>query len=278
MKLQNKLKNLGLFDFLIIIFVIFLAVGVGVFFFRGTRYIETTVKITEDSILYVRNNPQAWFVYLFKEGMRERDGLGRTSVEIGKVKFYDSGEAKKAVYLNLKLKANYNKRSQNYTYKGKPLLVGNPIKVELEGIIAEGLVTAIEGIPDTRKEVEIVVKSQVVDYNLIFPETIGIQPFLANAIRVDDRVKDSNGKEIIRILEKTEEAAKKIVTNDKGEVFLRRDPVKKDVYLTLKLLVKQINDEYYLFDDVQVKIDNRVPIHTSKYSIYPLVTEIIKTP
>ncbi len=278
MKLQNKLKNLGLFDFLIIIFVIFLAIGAGVFFFRGTRYIKTTVKITEDSILYVRNNPQAWFVYLFKEGMRERDGLGRTSAEIEKVNFYDSGGAEKAVYLNLKLKVNYNKRSQNYTYKGKPLLVGSPIKVEFEDIVAEGLVTAVEGVDDPRKSVELIVKSQILDSNPVFPETNGIQPFLAEAIKVGDEVRDSDGREVITVLGKTEEAAKKIVTNDKGEVFLRRDPVKKDVYLILKLLVKQINDEYYLFDDIQVKVGNGIPIHTVNYSIWPTVTEILKTP
>jgi hypothetical protein len=236
------------------------------------------VKITEDSILYVRNNPQAWFVYLFKEGMRERDGLGRTSAEIEKVNYYDSGEAKKAVYLNLRLRVDYNKRSRNYLYKGKPLLIGSPIKIEFEDIITEGLVTSVEGVDDPRKDVELIVKSQIFDLNPVFPETNGVQPFLAEAINVDDKVRDSNGREVITVLEKTEEAAKKIVTNDKGEVFLRRDPVKKDVYLTLKLLVRQINDEYYLFDDIQVKIGNGIPIHTVNYSIWPVVTEILKTP
>jgi len=83
---------------------------------------------------------------------------------------------------------------------------------------------------------------------------------------------------VVTVLEKTEELAKKIVTNDKGEVFLRRNPLKKDVYLTLKLLAKQTNNEYFLFDDLQIKIGNEIPILTENYSVWPVITEFVKTP
>lgn len=278
MNLKNKIKNLGLFDFLMIAFLILIIVFFGVFFSRKTKYLEVTVKITEDNILYASNNPQAWFVYLFKPGMKEKNGLGQISAEVKKVYFYDISEAKKAAYINLKLRTNYNRQSQNYSYKGKSLLVGSPIKIELQDVLIEGLVTAIEGLPDPRKEVELIVKSQIFGDNSVFPETNGIPAFLADAVKVGDKFYDSENKAVVTILEKTEEPAKKITTNDKGEVFLRRDPLKKDVYLTLKLLAKQINNEYFLFDDLQIKIGDGIPILTESYSVWPTITEFVKIP
>jgi len=278
MNIKNKIKNLGLFDFLMIGFLILIIVFFAVFFSRKTKYLEVTIKITENSILYAKNNPQAWFVYLFKPGMKEKNGLGQTSAEVEKVYFYDVSEAKKAAYIDLKLKTNYNRQSQNYSYKGKALLVGSPIKIELQDVLIEGLVTAVEGLPDPRKEVELIVKSQILENNLVFPETNGIPIFLADAVKVGDKFYNSENKAVVTVLEKNEELAKKIVTNDKGEVFLRRDPLKKDVYLTLKLLAKQTNNEYFLFDDLQIKIGNGIPILTESYSVWPVITEFVKTP
>lgn len=274
-----KDKQLHVFDIVWLLGLAFLTFVLLVFLLRRNEYIDVTVKVTNDDILYSQRTPPAWFPFLFQEGMSEKDGLGRTTAEIKKVFVYDDspeGELheRKGVHLLLRIRATYNKRKNQYSYKGKPLLVGTPIKVEFERILTNALVTGIEGINDPRKTLELVVDTQVIDYQSAFPSTRGVEPFITEAIKVGDTVKDLNDEVIVTVLEKQVTPAKRVSVDASGRALLVQDPIKKDLYLKLKLMVKEVSGEYYLFDDIKVTVSRRVPIHFNNLSVFPTVTKI----
>lgn len=279
--LKSKKKYLNLFDILIIIAIVLTAAFLAFFFLRRSKHLTVIVKITNQNVLYAFDSPPNWFVYYFKEGMAANDGLGRKTAEIKEIYRYDAGPSNKALYLTLNLKADYSKSSGKLSYQGKPLIIGAPIKIEFQDILAEGLVTYIEGAVDETKTKEMLVEARIIKENEAFPETTGVSTFIAEAISAGQQVKDSLGNVLITIVDKRVEPAEKIVTDSRGSVFVSRDPLKKDVFLTLKLRVKEVGSdvneyEYYVFDDVRVKIGTSIPIHLKNISIYPVVTKILE--
>lgn len=274
-KSTSYLRNLKFFDFLVISLFIVLGISFFFFFFRQSKYITVKLKITEKNVLYAYSAPPSWFVYLFKEGMKERDGLGRVNAEVLDVYFYDTTPANKAVYLTLKLRATYSSRSRGYKYKGKVVAAGEGLRINLEKILAEGLIVEVEGMESPFEEVHLQVKAQIVEIDRVFSETTGTEAYIADAIRVGDKVFDSSGRFMAEVMEKKVQPAQKNTFDDKGNVYQRFDPRKKDIFLTLKVRAKKINNEFYFFDDVRIKVSGDLPFHFKDISIYPVVTEIL---
>ncbi len=273
-KLLSKRKQkryLSLFDFLILTAVFLTAVFLAFFFLRKSKYVTVVVKVTNKNVLYSWDNPPSWFSYYFKEGVAAKDGLGRKTAEIKKVYRYDTDPSHKALYLTLKLKANYSHGTGKLSYEGTPLIIGTPIKIDFQNILTEGLVTYIEGIEDDRVNKEMLVRVQVKDQ----------EAFVARAINSGAEIKDSLGNNLITVLEKRVEPALKSIPDNWGNLVASRDPLKKDIYLTLRLKVReesnQINEhEYYLFDDVRVNIATIIPLHFKNVEVYSEVIEILE--
>jgi len=269
-----KNKELYLFDLLWVLGLGLLAFILLVFLFRKDEYINVTIKITNDNVLYSQTISPAWFSYFFREGMKEKDGLGRTRAEIKRVYIYNTSPDKKALYLLLRIKATFNKRTNQYSYKGRPLLIGAFLKVEFQRILANGLVTEIEGMEDLRKIKEIIVETQVMDYQTAFPSTRGVDPYLAEEVREGDVVRDLDGEAIITVLEKRVKPAQRVSVDSLGRAHLIQDPLKKDLYLKLKLKIKEVNHEYYLFDDIRVSVSQKIPVHFDTLTLYPTIIKI----
>jgi hypothetical protein len=265
-----------LFDFLIAFLLFVLAVSFLVFFFRQSKFLVVKLKITEKNVLYAQTTPPYWFVYLFKEGMREVDGLGRTTAEVVEVYFYDSSPTNKAVYLTVKLRTTYNSRTKEHQYKGMTVAVGEGLRINLPKVLAEGLVVEVEGKENPYEEVSLQVRTQLIEERPVFSETTGVEVFVADSIEVGDKVLDSSGKAIAEVLEKEAFPARKITFDDRGNIYQKLDPRLKDVFLKLKVRAKKINNEYYFADDVRIKVDLVLPLHFQGVSIYPTIIEISK--
>lgn len=269
-------KKLQFFDYLVAGFFLLLAGAFFIFFFRKGRYLTVRVKVTERNVLYASSTPPSWFVYLFKKGMKEKDGLGRLSAEITDVYFYDSKINKKAVYLTLKLRTTYNRRTGEYKYKGIPVVVGEGLRINFEKILVEGLIVEVEGLKNPYEEVYFKVKVQLQEKNQVFSETTGVDPFVAEAIKVGDKVFDSKGEVVAEVLTKEIYPAKKNTFDARGNVYQKTDPRLKDVFLTLRIKAKKIHNEFYFLDDIRLKVNSVIPLHFRNLSIWPIITEISK--
>lgn len=273
--ITKRLKNLTLFDKAIIIIAVLGVILFAYVFFRKATYITATVKVGEEDIRYqpwfTQVGSRVWFSELFYVGMQEKDGLGKVNAEVEKIYSYNASPETKALYLTLKLKAVYSRAQNQYTYKGNPVLIGYPIKMFIDRLYVEGLVISIEGIADLRERQNLIVEAKLIEESPTFPETSGVKEYIAEAIKVGDKAKDNNGETIIEILEKRVESAKKVVTTSDGRVVVQRQPLKRDVYLTLGINAIKIADRYFVFDDIPILVGLEIPINTSKYFIQPQV-------
>jgi len=91
---------------------------------------------------------------------------------------------------------------------------------------------------------------------------------------VGDKIFDSSGKVMVEVLNKEVLPAQKNTFDDKGNVYQKFDPRKKDVFLTLKVKAKKINNEFYFFDDVRLNVDQTLPLHFERVSLYPVIIDL----
>lgn len=270
----NKIKHLTLFDKLVFAFVAMVIVFFTFTFFRKTTYITLTIKVGEDTVSWPHWS-RAWFSQLFHEGMKEKDGLGTVNAEVLKVRSYDIWPAKKAVYLTTRVKVVYSRSSDQNTYKGLPVLIGATIKMYLDKVLVDGLVTNIEGVIDSRERKTILVEAQIKEESPTFPETSGTKQYIADAINIGQKILDDQGNVIIEITGKRVEDAKRNIFTDDGRALIGINPLRKDVYLTLKLESIKLQNRYYLFDDIPILIGQTIPINLSTISVFPEITKII---
>lgn len=277
MKKFEFYKKLHLVDYLLLSIFFFLAIAFLIFFFRSGEYVKVTVKVTDKNVLYSQSTPPSWFVYLFKKGMKTKDGLGRTNAEIMDVYYYDSDLDQKAVYLTLSLRAVLNNRTGQYKYEGNPLSVGEGLRINLEKMLIDGLIVEVEGLDSLYEDVFYILKTQLINENSVFLESTGVEPFVAEAIKVGDKIFDSKGDIIVEVLKKDVYPAKKNTFDNFGNIRQNLDPRRKDVNLTLKVRTKKIFNEAYFLDDIRLKVNNTIPLHFENISIWPTVTEIQET-
>jgi hypothetical protein len=154
------------------------------------------------------------------------------------------------------------------------VLIGTPLEIPFEGVRVRGLITNIEGVEQPWKEVPLVVDTKIESYQEIFPETTGVQPWIAENIKDGDVIKDSLGEVVVEVLENKIESADKIVTSHSGLVSVVKDPIKKDVYLKLKLKAKEVNGEYYIFDFQRIQVVTAIPLNFKYVNAWTTITKM----
>jgi len=140
----------------------------------------------------------------------------------------------------------------------------------------DGLISFIEGVEDKRVWEEKIVEARVTLLSGIFPETLGIFPWRAEAIKIGDEMKDTQGRVVAEVLEKRVSPAEKIVTTADGRVFTRQDPIKKDVILVVKIKTVKEEGVNYFLDVFKVKVGQAIFLSFPEIDIYPEITKIIK--
>lgn len=274
----KKLKKIAIFDLVSSLILLSIIIFLFFFLFRKKTYINITLRVRSNDApflyFYDYDNPPSWFSFLLREGMEERDSLGRTEAEVTKVLLYDITPETKAAYLTIRLRADYNKRENKYKYHGEPALIGSYLELQFEELRIKGLVTHIEGVTDPREKTELELEARLIDRSSEFPETRGIEPHIAEAFSIGDKSYDSQGSVMAEILDKKVVPADKLITDDKGNIFVRKDPFKKDVFLKLKIKVTKINNELFFLDTEKVEIDRTIPVQLEKITIWPVITKI----
>lgn len=268
---KSKIK---LFDLLLIFIFFIIIISLFILLFRTKKELKVIIKVSETSLNWPNKGTMPWFANLFTLGMEEKDSLGKTMAKVIKIRSYDSHPDKKTVYLELLLQAVYSPGTRQYTYKGKNVLIGSTIQLFLDQVFVEGLLTNIEGFKKPYPQKKLKIESQLIDNNPKFPETYGVMPYLAENIKEGDQIKDNDGKTVLKILKKEVEEANKIVVTQTGEVLLKKDPLKKDAFLTFEILVSKIGDKYFFFDDNAVLVNQALPVHLGKISFWPTITKI----
>ena len=249
--------------------VISLGVLAGFFFFfyRKAEYITIQVKVTNQEVLYASTLPKNSYARHFVVGDFERDAVGRVVTEVIGVESYPMSPDARVVYMDLRVRATYDTRTKTYSARGKNLMYGTPMRFSLNNVTFDGFVTRT---PSTQMSGD----KKVAVVEAIAP---GMSPTLANQLQVGDNIKNSYGEVLAKITSIKISQADNITQNAQGDLLLRKNPIYKDVSLTLEVLVNEVSPtEVVMFDDIPFQLESIVPITTKDYTIYPSISKIVK--
>jgi len=272
------IKKLGLFEMTLIGFGIISVITFGVILFRKTTYLTITVQVTEPNVLYTKDrNPPFWYAAMLKPGTIETDSLGIKNAEILGVRYYPTETTDKIVFIKLRIRSVYNKSKNQHSYKGKPLLVGSSIRVEFQNNIIDGIIVESDRLQSPYQEKTMFIRVKLIYLNAVYKETEGSPAYIANAINIGDSMQDSNGKTILTVMEKDVEPADRYIT-DNGALNVVKDPLRKDIHLTLKITSQQINNDNYFLYTYKVKINQFILLELPNITFFPIITEILQNP
>lgn len=283
-KVWRFLGRLTVIDWLIGLALLFGAIFLILFVSKQEKWVTVEAKIIPEQWWWEVKYPPYWLVDQIKKGDVQYDSLGKKMAEVLEVKSYEwldmrtyerSG-GRKITYLTLRLKAGVEKRQGKLTFNYRPLEIGKPVELSVAKVGLKAVVNFIEGIPDGRVWEEKVIEARVIDSSEIFPETLGVQPWIAEAISVGSQMKDSQGKVIAEVLEKKVTPAQKIVITDNGRAVLTSDPLKKDILLVLRLLTQKQEGVNYFLYDFKVKVDGDILLALPNIDVFPKITKVIK--
>lgn len=274
-----RYKKFAVFDTILTITVV---LGIAFFiyaFFRKSDYVVATVKVGDNDVIFNDgvnwNGSRPWFTEFLNQGdIKQKDGLGRTVAEVLSIQSYDMRSNRKALYLKVRFKVVYDRASGQYVVNGLPLVIGATIRIPFSTVAVEGLITNIEGLPDIRKKTKLIIDAKMEWETSTYVGTSGIPPYLASEILKINEVKDGEGNVIIKVLQKRTEDADVFVPTADGRGFVSKNPLRKDVYLTLEVNAIEIGNRYFLFDDMPILIGDTIPLNTNKISVFAVVTQI----
>ena len=265
-RISRLKKRIGAFEVLIG-FLILLGLGLVMLQFRSKENwvkAEVRVVITSGRVSYWGESPPYWLSETFKAGNKEYDSQGKLIAEVLKVKKLELGGESKDAYLILNLKVSKNRKTGKLEFKHRPLEIGAPVELHLSNSYVSGLVTFVEGIEDERVQKEIVI-------NAIW---MNVFPCQAEAITVGGKMKDETGEAVAEILDKKVELHTTVVTTDRGDLLVRKHPLKRDISLRIKLKVKEQGGLLYFHEHKKVKIGEVVSIYLPEIDFHPMIEEI----
>lgn len=250
-KAKRLRKKIGIFEILVG-FIILLILGFVMIQLRTKeQWVKAEVKISSSSwwqAYYI--SPPYWLGESIEVGDREFDSQGQLVAEVLGIRAYELSNlqqqepTRKDFYLTLNLRVAKDRRTGKLKFKNQPLEIGSPIELHFTNTYVPGLVTFIEGISDKEKMKEVIIEGV----------WLNNYPWNAEAIPIGGKMEDGMGNVVAEILEKRIELAEKTVETAWGGLVVSRDPLKRDIYLKVKLKVRESGDNLYFLYDKKIKV------------------------
>jgi len=270
--IKRVLKKLTYFDIALIILLATLFLGFFFFFYRKAEYVNILVKVTDQEVLYARTLPAVWYANQFVVGDIERDALGRVISEIVGIERFNVKSDKKAVYLDLRVRATYDTRTKLYSARGRPLIFGTPVRFNFSKVTFDGIVTEF---PNSEAQGDLEVTNTKMTALLRGIKPKETEPAVLEAVKVGDKIYDSNGNVLAEVLDLEIRPAERVTQTSWGELLLRYDPLYKDALFTLNVRTKILDNEAFMFDNLPLKIGEEVPLNFEDVSLFPVIIEIL---
>ncbi len=270
--------KITVFDWIFIGLAVVTVLGFYLFFKRDTVFITAKFKVTNDNVFFQADPLQSEFALGYMVGDSEKDELGRVNAQIVSIESYKTAPNNQVVYLDIRLKALYNPRTEQYSVKGKNIIFGESFDFSFRKSHILAMVVDFPGFRDSKEiqSTKTIVKTQIRDTSRSFSDTYGIPDYLANGIHPGDTVKDSKGNVLAKILDIQILPAQRMVVSSAGQPFIVNDPYLKDVYCTIELSTTKIQGKTYMFGYIPVIVGNVVPFNTDTISVWPTITQIVK--
>jgi hypothetical protein len=275
---------------------IFIMAAIFIFFPREKEEITILLDVTkyvsiDRSDVEDWNTPAFWFTQSIQnKSLVKSNVLGKKEIEVINVIYPDNaGEENKRVFLEIRLMSTYDKQTGQYSYNGVPLLIGSAQRFKFDRIMINGVVRDVYS-DDSKKsnKTYLTIHAQLdplyyppfssSDQSInpvgIDPTTIdGIPTYISEKIQQNLSLKNDKGEIMAEITDvKKTEANRKVVSN--GQMVKVLDENREKVELTVKLLVRKYDENYYFLEHYPVLIGRNIKINFQTLPLILTVTNI----
>lgn len=263
---RNKKPFIGKLDTLVVIvFLTIILVGglVIKLVLQKDTYVTVEMLASGGEWWWGTAPPYYWNITPLKKGMKEYDVTKKTLVEVLDVVTYGT-DNRKFVWMKARLRVKKNIRTGVYTFKQTEAQVGKILTIAPGNIMLIGQIISIEGMKSPWNRKDIIVLTKI-------PKKYQWE---ADAVEVGDVMKDNNGEVVAKVLDKNVVPYEEATTDWRGEMFLKENPLFKDIVLKIQLNV--IEDGYMKYFNFYqpVQPDQEITIQLSKITIQPKVMKI----
>ncbi len=238
--LDDSGKLFGKFDLFIPLFALVILTLV-VMIMRVLLQKETyvTVELFASGGEWWWNNPSPpyWLADPIKKGTIEYDPQGNVLVEVLEARKFEEAN-RKNLWVKVKLRVTPDKKSSQFRFRRENLQVGSVIYIAPNNVKVVCNVLRIEGMEDDRQDVT----------KLVTVENFGVSPWYADNVKIGDVMRDSDGRVLAEILHKEVSTAGMTTTDYLGNTHARRDPLKRDVVMKIRLkLTRSDGIDYFSY-------------------------------
>jgi hypothetical protein len=275
-KLQQILKTFKWIDVVGVgIFFLIIATA-GFFFLRRADYVTLTLRVSQSDSLDIWASPPAWYVAQLHSGLSEKDGLGRTVLSIDDVSHYATSEDNQITYVTLNMRALYNKKTNQYSYNGVPLLIGSYQSFKVGGIELRGVIHSIASQKSIQTKTVILhgYLDPSLDPSSIAANSIadGVPLYLSQKIDKGQAIQDNKGNNIAEIIEiKKTPGTRKFIYNN--QVIKGIDSDTQRVDITLKVQATPIGDSLFFKKAQVIRVGSTINLDFQNFGVQFRITD-----
>lgn len=232
--------------------------------FLGWRIISTKDEYAEVEIMgsggewrYTEGPLPSWLADSIYVGDIEYSLGGKKLAEVMSIKRFEDGP-NKIFFARVRLMVSRNTKYNTFRFRQQPLEIGSFITIAPANKKLTGNVVSIAGVK----------RQSDIRYTTIRIKMYALYPWFAETIKVGDSTRDDGGQELIRILEKKVTLAEVTAYTSTGQALARRDPLKRDLDLTLRLQVINRSGVDYFAYYQPVKVGNSLYLPMKEYNLY----------
>lgn len=176
-------------------------------------------------------------------GLVEYSAGGKKLVEILDTRNYNE-EQNRVLWIKARLLVTPDKNTGGWRFRQMPLQIGSTITIQPNNIKLTGSVVAVEELENTEEYKNIIITVRLY-YRF---------PWYAEEIMPGEKYTAAHDRVIAEVLSKKVDLAETVVHTADGRAVEQKDPLKRDITLTLKIEVEDRGDNLY-FNQIQpVKI------------------------
>lgn len=252
------ISKLNFFDYLVF-FLLFLVLIFFIYNRLQRSVVWTDVRIAVENVDWWYGSgspPRYWYAKDLTVGDQAKDSFGQTVAEVLNIDNYDQGGPYRMIFVDLKLRVDFDKNKNQYLYEFKPLSVGSSLVINFPQNQLRGII-----IQSGTDEIDYYFKKIRVSKERIYN-------FVADEINVGDKAYDSEGNLVAEVLDLTKTTNSYYEYSDiRGQKIKVIDPEFSDLDIVLKVKAFNTLDREFYINNTVLKVGSRIWLQFKDYAI-----------
>lgn len=213
------------------------------------------------------NDASAWTTNKLNVGQKTFDTEGNILAEIVNIEKYEIKPEFNDIYLDIKVRTIYDKRSNQYLYKNNALYIGNNIEMQFDNVAVRGEIIDFDSPSNAYKKKEIIITGR----------WFSTEPWQRAQMKIGEKmINQANNQTVAEILKFYYENIPNnvFVFDQTGEISIIPHQLQKNVIFTIKLNGFEYDNKLYFAGHQRIKVGDSITIYGTNLTYYITVQRI----